>query len=68
MARTRSIQCHCCGESYTTDKPQDPQRDTGYGTCPKCNVRVAESWHKHGFPGDKPMSMSDAFAWLNKYA
>lgn len=47
----RGVACHCCGESFATNKPHDPQRDYGFGTCDACHGMVAASWTKHGFPG-----------------
>ncbi len=28
--------CHCCASQFQSVKPQDPNRDLGYGTCDKC--------------------------------
>lgn len=73
----RHFECHCCGNGFYTTKPQDPQRDTGYGTCEACYPRVAESWVKHGFPGcpvlnrDRPgqvKTTDDAYARFARYA
>jgi hypothetical protein len=58
--------CHCCGERFRTDKPRDPQRDIGYGTCEACHPRVAESWAKHGFPG--VTDLASALARLARFA
>ena len=60
--------CHCCGESFKTIKPQDPARDTGYGTCAGCHKRVARSWEEHGFPGDESLPMAQGLARLRRYA
>jgi hypothetical protein len=60
--------CHCCGASFYTTKPHDPERDAGYGTCEACHERVAGSWHKHGFPGERPITIAEARARLAKYA
>jgi hypothetical protein len=62
----RHYVCHCCGESFTSDKPRDPQRDTGYGTCTSCRDMVARSWAKHGFPG--VTDLTSAYARLDRYA
>ena len=32
----RYFLCCCCAGEFQDDRPQNPQRDTGYGTCPKC--------------------------------
>lgn len=65
---SRYVHCHCCGASFYTTKPHDPERDTGYGTCEACHGRVAESWHKHGFPGERRITIEEARARLAKYA
>ena len=41
--------CETCSRVYLTDKPQDPEREEGYGTCHNCTeaqVRemVAKGW------------------------
>lgn len=36
----RSYQCCCCAARFETAKPQDPNRDTGYGTCAKCRIWI----------------------------
>lgn len=64
----RRFMCHCCGESFRSSKPPDPERDTGYGTCLRCHEMVAQSWVKHGFPGDRPITMEQAKARLAKHA
>ena len=68
QATERRFMCHCCGESFRSSKPPDPERDTGYGTCPRCHEMVAQSWVKHGFPGDRPITMEQAKARLQKHA
>jgi len=62
----RSVSCHCCGATFRTDKPHDPQRDSGFGTCLNCHSTVAESWAKHGFPG--VTVLAEALERLAKYA
>lgn len=32
----RTYRCHCCGKDFDSNKPKDPNRDTGYGTCDEC--------------------------------
>jgi hypothetical protein len=64
----RYTSCHCCGASFYTDKPQDPERDTGFGTCEECYPMVSASWVKHGFPGERPITIEDAYARLKRYA
>lgn len=48
-APVRRFACHCCGDSFDSALPADPQRDFGYGTCRRCRDGVAKSWAKHGF-------------------
>jgi hypothetical protein len=48
--------------------PHDPERDIGFGTCGSCHDMVAKSWVKHGFPGDRPITMEQAMERLRKYA
>ncbi len=68
----RYYMCHCCGEGFDSSKPQDPERDVGYGTCEKCAPYVAPSWVKSAFPGEgsaNPIkTLEDAYARLAKYA
>jgi transcription elongation factor Elf1 len=64
----RRFSCHCCGESFRSAKPPDPQRDTGFGTCKACHERVARSWVEHGFPGDDRITYEEVIDRLNKYA
>ena len=40
MSTKRQKVCHCCGV-YTEPQAQDPDRDTGYGTCKKCSTQIA---------------------------
>jgi len=35
MTHTHYV-CGTCSHVYLTDKPQDPEREDGYGTCPYC--------------------------------
>ena len=62
------FRCHCCDEVFKTSKPQDPQRDTGFGTCERCHDLVSRGWVKHGFPGERPITMEQARERLNTYA
>jgi hypothetical protein len=64
----RTVECHCCGHRFKTDKPHDPERDYGFGTCEGCHSCVALSWVKHGFPGDRPITTEQALERLRKYA
>jgi hypothetical protein len=66
--RRRYCRCCCCGSTWYTDKPHDPERDTGYGTCTDCHERVAASWVKYGFPGDRPITLEAARERLARYA
>lgn len=62
------FRCHCCGDGFYTDKPQDPERDDGFGTCDRCHDFVSRGWVKHGFPGERPITLEEAKARLNAYA
>ena len=35
MTQTHFV-CGMCAHVFVTDKPQDPEREAGYGTCPYC--------------------------------
>lgn len=41
--------CCCCGSSFRSNKPQDPDRDTGFGTCTDCHDFILVYAVKHGF-------------------
>ncbi len=43
----RRVVCHCCGQVFSSDKPHDPERDTGFGTGDCCRERVIADWVKH---------------------
>jgi len=60
--------CHCCGIGFGSIKQPDSERDVGYGTCAGCAPQVAASWVKHGFPGDRPITLEQALARLARYA
>jgi hypothetical protein len=64
----RYVRCACCGTGFYSNKPQDPERDIGFGHCKDCHKYVAESWVKHGFPADRPITLEQALARLEKYA
>ncbi len=61
------FRCACCGNGFWTEKPQDVERDTGYGTCEDCHDRVAKSWVKYGFTC-KPINMAEATLRLATFA
>lgn len=65
---SKYYRCHCCGAAFLTNKPQDFQRDTGYGTCDDCHERVAASWVKYGGPGSKQLTLDEAKDRLRQYA
>jgi len=44
MSGGRLFRCSCCGRDFRTDKPQDPDRDDGFGTCPKCRDWIKDRW------------------------
>ncbi len=59
--------CNCCGAKFTTAKPQDPERDKGYGTCEECRPRVVFDMVRYGF-ADKDWTKATAEARLERYA
>lgn len=64
----RYTYCARCGSTFYTDKPQDPERDTGFGHCESCHDAVARSWVKHGFPGERSITYDQAITRLQRYA
>lgn len=38
----RVFMCCCCAQYFTSTKPQNPQRDKGYGTCRRCRHRISQ--------------------------
>ncbi len=50
-----------------TTKPQDPERDDGFGTCEDCHEGVAASWAKYGFISVR-LTLDECRARLAKYA
>lgn len=67
-AEQRRVTCHCCGDGFVSRLPQDPERDYGFGTCRRCRDGVAKSWAKHGFPGERPITLEQALERLDTYA
>jgi len=63
----KPYRCHCCSADFSSVKPQDPQRDLGYGTCPRCRDTVAKSWAKYGFAGSV-LTLEDAYKRLDRYS
>lgn len=61
------FRCSCCGDGFKSNKPKDPERDNGFGTCEDCHEVVAESWVKHGFIST-PLTIEMARERLQKYA
>jgi hypothetical protein len=44
------FRCHCCSANFLSAKPQDPQRDVGYGTCERCH----KTWlHRRATPAER---------------
>lgn len=43
--------CSCCGSAEYVSKPQDPERDRGYGTCDRCRPVIIADMVKCGFAG-----------------
>ncbi|TXH52034.1 MAG: hypothetical protein E6Q97_16985 [Desulfurellales bacterium] len=46
---TRSFRCACCDADYDSAKPQDPERDRGYGYCRDCRPLIIRSMVRYGF-------------------
>jgi hypothetical protein len=47
------FRCHCCGADFLSAKPQDPQRDVGYGTCTRCH----QTWlHRRATPAERAVA------------
>jgi hypothetical protein len=65
--RMRHFYCSCCGGMIETSKPQDPNRDIGFGTCPACLPRIMESAVKHGYC-PSIVTEEDAKKYFAKYA
>lgn len=66
--KRRHFQCACCGRGFESDKPQDPQRDTGYGLCVNCKPVYAKDAVKCGFAGKEYASFEDAMSRFSQYA
>lgn len=64
---SRHYRCAFCDVSFRSDKPQDPERDRGFGTCESCKPTIAADMVKHGFAGRK-YTLDEAKARQNKYA
>ena len=63
----KRFKCHCCCEWFFTDKPQDLQRDIGYGTCEACHNMIAEDRAKWGYAGKK-VTLAEALLHLKTHA
>ena len=63
----RKVTCHCCGDGFVTAKPQDPERDTGYGTCEGCRNATAASMSQDGFAG-RGFTVAAALTHLSRFA
>ena len=68
MSKERSIICCCCGSEFPSSLPQDPERDKGYGKCPRCLPDLAEDRFKYPLPSDKFSNVEEALAVLKKTA
>lgn len=65
----RRFLCCCCGAVIVTDKPQDPDRDHGFGTCDACFAwRLRASWIREGCGGSGPMTPEQTDARHARYA
>ena len=45
---TRSFRCACCDTDYDSAKPQDPERDRGYGYCRDCRPLIVRGMVRYG--------------------
>lgn len=61
--------CNCCGTYVPRNgKPQDPDRDTGFGWCLSCKPIAIADWMKDdGNVSDKKLSAEKAEARWQKY-
>jgi DNA-directed RNA polymerase subunit RPC12/RpoP len=64
---SRVYLCSCCGARFRTSKPQNPQRDRGYGACEDCHELLARDYAKHGY-ACRDVTYEEAKAILAKYA
>ena len=49
MAQSLNFRCGCCGKPFHSDKPQDPERDKGYGSCEACRPHLIADMVRFGF-------------------
>ena len=65
--KRKYYRCCCCGASFYDARPQDPERDIGYGTCESCKPLLARDATKCGFAG-KEYNYDEALVRFNSYA
>ena len=65
--KMKMFTCSCCGDSFESKKPQDPQRDKGYGACSDCTPFLIEDAVRFGYAGE-PLTVETATDRFNKYA
>lgn len=62
-AARRRIHCDYCSASFSSDRPQDPEREKDHGTCIECRDLAAVEWsNKHGKP------ISDGITYFARHA
>lgn len=59
--------CACCGAAGYVSKPQDPERDRGYGTCDRCRPSIIQDMVKCGFAG-RQYTEEQAAERMSRYA
>jgi len=62
------FRCVCCGAVFYTDKPQNPNLDTGRGVGNECRERLARSYERDGFASWQSMPRAESEAMFNRYA
>jgi hypothetical protein len=61
--KLRWMRCNCCGIEFQSRKPQDPERDTGYGSCELCFADLVFDRIMHDFE-----TLEQAVQHLMRYA
>ena len=51
LAPSRAKRCACCDALYYSAKPQDPERERGYGYCRDCRPLIVRDMVRYGFAG-----------------
>lgn len=63
----RYFLCTCCRAVVKSDKPNDPNLDTGYGRCEVCKPILILDMVKYGWAG-RDMTEETARAHVNHHA